>query len=198
MTTVSLKRVLTAGYKNKTKQKNALKEDGFEYDGQLSNDNEQVWYRPRDHQLIFNVSGTHNLKDWGTDLWLAFGDLKGTDRYKEADDILKKAKSKYGVVSADLTGHSLGGGIVSLLGSKNDNVKTLDKATTLFQPTRSNEQSYRTSGDIVSIANANSTRTKTLSNPNQGSHTGVFPLDFVRDTYNAHDIKNIGNNIKLN
>jgi hypothetical protein len=66
-------------------------------------------------------------------------------------------------------------------------VTTLDKGTTLFQPTRSNEKSYRTSGDIVSIANANSTRTTTLKNPS--FRTGIIPLDIL----NSHNVSNIKN-----
>jgi hypothetical protein len=38
------------------------------------------------------VAGTHNISDWWTDLYLAAGKLKSTNRYKEADKVLKEAK----------------------------------------------------------------------------------------------------------
>ena len=51
---------------------------------------------------------------------------------------------------------------------------------------RSNEQAFRTSGDAVSILNANSKRMTTLQNKNK---TGIA----IVDAYKAHDLKNIKN-----
>jgi hypothetical protein len=49
----------------------------------------------------------------------------------------------------------------------------------IIQKVRNNETHYRTSGDIVSLLNANSKHTKTLKNEN--IQTGILPID----TYNA-------------
>jgi hypothetical protein len=68
---------------------------GYYLDKKLSNHNQQVYYKPDEKRLLVSVAGTHNLADWGTDLALATGNLKSTNRYKEASDILKKAKHKY-------------------------------------------------------------------------------------------------------
>ena len=84
---------------------------GYQYDNQLSNHNEQVWFHPDNKKLLHNVTGTHNLKDWGTDLWLAAGGLRSTNRFKEADRTLKAAKAKYNVNNATISGHSLGGSV---------------------------------------------------------------------------------------
>ena len=161
-------------------------------DKSLSSDNQQVYVKKLKNgknKLLFSVAGTHNFSDVVTDGYLAFGKLKSTTRYKQAEDILNKARDKYQPAKTTMIGHSLGSGVVSLLntGNKNDKVLTLDKASTLFQPTKSNEQSFRTAGDLVSIANANSTRTTTLKNPNKS--TGFLPLDIL----NSHNVSNIKN-----
>ena len=60
-----------------------LKSAGYNYDSMLSNHNQQVWVNPNEKKLLYNVAGTHNLSDWGTDAYLAVGKLKSTNRYRE-------------------------------------------------------------------------------------------------------------------
>ena len=175
-------------YTRDKKSQQQLKNAGYNYDSMLSNHNQQVWYNPNTKKMLFNVAGTHNLKDWGTDLYLAFGKLKDTNRYKEARNILNEAKRKYGNdIETKISGHSLGGAIAQYVGGKDDKVYTLDKGATIGQKTRSNENAYRTSGDIVSALNANSTRMNTLNNYNKS--TGFIPLDILK----AHNVENIKN-----
>lgn len=181
---LSLYTPLKVGYtKNKKAEKNALLPYGYYRDNQLSKPNEQVYYNPTNKKLLVNVNGTNSLSDWGTDAYLAVGLLKDTNRYREADDVIKKAKKKYAPRKTVLTGHSLGGSIVSLAGSSNDKIISLDKGATIGTRTRPNERSFRTSGDIVSVLSSS----KTLKNPN--IQTGVFPID----AYNAHAVDNIKN-----
>jgi hypothetical protein len=47
----------------------------------LSNHNQKVYYNPTERKLLYNVSGTHNISDIGTDIYLALGGLKNTNRY---------------------------------------------------------------------------------------------------------------------
>ena len=161
---LNLHEVLKNSYASRNKQKGAFKNQGYVYDSNLSNDNEQVYYNPSQRKLLFSVTGTHNLRDYGTDLWLAAGKLKDTKRYQEAKNILHRAKQKYHISNATLAGHSLGG-LVQYIGNRNDKVYTLDKGATIGQKIRSNEKAYRTSGDLVSVLNANSRRMKTFKNP---------------------------------
>ncbi len=182
---IKLYDALKSSYGDKKSQQQ-LKNAGYNYDSMLSNHNQQVWYNPNTKKMLFNVAGTHNLKDWGTDLYLAFGKLKDTNRYKEARNILNEAKRKYGNdIETKISGHSLGGAIAQYVGGKDDKVYTLDKGATIGQKTRSNENAYRTDGDIVSALNANSTRMKTLNNYNKAQ--GFLPLDILK----AHDVNNI-------
>ena len=119
--------------KNSYSKKKNPQMGGFEYDAQLSNHNQQVYYHPKQKKLIYTIAGTHNLSDVGTDAYLAAGHLKDTNRYKEAKSTLDKAKSKYNVNNATIAGHSLGGSIAGYVGSKGDNVFTLDKGATIGQ-----------------------------------------------------------------
>jgi fermentation-respiration switch protein FrsA (DUF1100 family) len=166
---------------------------GYQRDDDLSNHNQQVYYNPIQHKILYDIAGTHNLSDVGTDLYLAAGHLKDTNRYKEADSTLQKAKSKYGVSEATVTGHSLGGSIAGYVANKQDKVITLDKGATIGQPIRSNEKAYRTSGDAVSLLNAGSRGMTTLPNPNKSIRTGNAILDIAGNILNAHNVSNIKN-----
>jgi hypothetical protein len=182
---LSLHEVLKNSYADRKKQQKDLKKYGYDFDSMLSNGNQQVYYNPNDKKLLFSVTGTHNLSDWGTDAYLLAGKLKDTNRYKEADQRLKEAKQKYNVDNATVVGHSLGGTIGGYIASKGDDVYTLDKGATFGQPVKQNENAFRTSGDVVSILDANATHMKTLDNPNIS--TGILPVDIL----NAHFKDNI-------
>jgi hypothetical protein len=138
---------LKASYNNPHEQKTSLSQYGYERDDALSNHNQQAYYNKNSKKLLYNVTGSHNLADWGTNAYLAAGKIKDTTRYKSADEGLKAAKAKYGVDSATVYGHSLGGTIAGYISSKNDSVQTLDKGATIGQKVRSNEKAFRTAFD---------------------------------------------------
>jgi hypothetical protein len=181
---IDLYNPLKHGYKSKQIQKQEMGKSGYIRDKSLSNDNQQTYYNPKSKKLLVNVAGTHNISDWATDAYLALGHLKDTNRYKEAKDTLTKAKKKYGVQTATISGHSLGGGIANGIASGNDRVYNLDPAYTIGQKARPNVQNYRTRGDIVSTF-APARNTKTLRNPN--IKTGIIPYDALK----AHSVDNI-------
>ena len=210
---VKLHTAIKASYGDK-KAMNKLNKKGYILDKELSNDNEQVYYKHKKSggkKLLYNVAGTHNLSDVGTDVSLAFGRLKNTKRYKEADNILKKAKSKHNVKNATITGHSLGGSIAGYIASNNDDVYTLDKGATIGQKVKKTEHAYRYKGDAVSLLNAGSKHMKTINNTNERhhdllnntmstSHAGYLLGPFrgfinaPKSAYNAHDVNKIKNN----
>lgn len=182
---VNLYDTLKSSYGDK-KARQQLANAGYKYDSMLSNHNQQVWYNPNDKKLLYNIAGTHNIKDWGTDLYLGVGKLKDTNRYKEAKQTLDNAKLKYGNdITTNITGSSLGGAIAQYVGNKNDKVFTLNKGATIGQKTRGNETAFRTSGDAVSVLNSGSKRMITLENRNRA--TGFLPLDALK----AHNVENI-------
>jgi hypothetical protein len=182
----SLYDALKSSYGNE-KSQNTLSKFGLKKDPELSNHNESVYVDPIKHKLLYSISGTHNLSDVGTDLYLATGHLKDTTRYKEADKVFKEAKQKYKGYDTTVTGHSLGGAIAQYVGGGNDHIITYNKGVTIGQPNRANETAYRTSGDLVSILGANNTGTVNLKNDNH--HSGSF----IRNALQAHDLSNIQN-----
>lgn len=175
--------VIKQGYKTKPD----LSKHGFILDEDLSNRNQQTYYNPTEKKLIYNVSGTKNLGDWGVNSYLLAGKLKETARYKDAHKGLREAKAKYGVDGAFLTGDSLGGGISSYIGSKNDKVNTFNKATVLGSKSRRNTTDWRIAGDPVSLINKTRKHSKTLSNRNL-----ITPFS-AYNAYNAHLPHNLKN-----
>jgi len=184
---INLHTALKSSYGDK-KAKQELTNSGYKYDSMMSSRSQQVWYHPEAKKLLVNVAGTHNLRDVGTDMYLQMGKLKDTSRYKEAGKTLENAKPKYGVDSATVTSHSLGGAIAQYMSSKNDNVYTLDKGATIGQKTRTNESVYRSSGDVVSGMNANSKRMTTVDHNGLGMFNYLNPLG----SHNVDNIKKSG------
>jgi hypothetical protein len=124
---------------------------------------------------LYNVSGTHNLKDVGTDVYLALGKLKNTNRYKEADETLKKAKAKYNINKATITGHSLGGSIAQGIAKPEDQEYSLNAGYTIGQKTKANNQhNYRTQGDVVSLLGTGSKNLKTIGKKDNTSVLSSF------------------------
>jgi len=187
MSKLSFHKVLKNSYSTRDQQKGAFKNDGFVYDSDLSNHEHQVYYNPKEKKMLYSIKGTNplSLKDLGTDLYLATGHLKDTNRFKEEKANLEKAKKRYKPVNTTVAGHSMGATLSQYVAGKNDKVFTLDKGATFGQKTRSNETAFRTQGDAVSLLNAGSKRMTTLKNPNW--RTGITPLD----AYISHDVDNI-------
>ena len=144
-----------------------------------------------------NGTDATNTKDIGTDLYLGLGKLKDTDRYKEADQNLQKAKTKYGTNNATITGHSLGSTISQYIAKPEDKVYSLDGGYTFGQPTKGgNQHNYRTSGDAISLLSSGAKNMTTLPNRRgiyetaKNIATGGL-LGLAKSVYDAHDIDNI-------
>jgi len=186
---VNLHSVLKAGYGDKRKQEAFATEHGYIRDP-TSNDNQQIYFHPPSKSLLVNVTGTHNIKDVGTDLALLAGKLQDTKRFKEAKQAIANAKEKYGVENATLTGHSLGSGLlIQGAGSKGDKVIGLDPALTIGQKVRGGNI-YRSSGDVVSLFGAGSRNVKTIKGKEKlGSGLGI--VGKIRNSLEAHKVDKI-------
>jgi hypothetical protein len=184
---VNLHTVLKAGYGDKAKQQQFAVQHGYIRDPN-SNDNQQIYYHPQSKSLLVNVTGTHNLSDIGTDLALAGGKLQNTQRFKEAKAAINQAKQTYKPLNTTLTGHSLGGGIISQGASKGDKVIALDPALTLGQKINPAHTLYRSSGDVVSIFGSGDINTI------QGKQSLIPTLGIVQNikkSIEAHKVDNI-------
>lgn len=180
---LNLHDVLKNSYANRNDQSNFGADKGFVFDKELSSHNQQVYYHPQEKKLVMSVTGTHTAGDILTDARMMAGGLKNTDRYKQAEKVLQNAKTKYGVDSATIAGHSIGGVISSYIGNSKDKVVTLDKAQTIFNRNNVNEKAYRSAGDVVSILGAN--KMKTIGKGN------FFGATSIGSALRAHNISNI-------
>jgi len=198
---VSLYDALYASYHLKEGKK-LMKRQGYYLDKKLSNHNESIYYNPKEKKLLFTIAGTHNYNDWLTDAKLMVGNLKNTNRYKEADEKLKMAKQHYSPVETSITAHSLGSAIAQGIGKSNDKITTLDGAYTFGQKTKGD--AYRSQGDLVSLLGSNTKNMTTLKNKNfieshknalLGSSFGAIGtlIGGAKDILNSHNIENIKN-----
>ena len=181
----SLYNALKSSY-GKQKAIRQLEKDGYIKDNQLSNHNQSIFYNKKKSKLLTSVAGTHNLKDAVTDVWLAVGGLKSTNRYKEAKSTLEKARTKYKPKDTSIVGHSLGGSIAQAIASNTDRVTTFNGASLPFQNSQTNQTNYRTRGDVVSGFAIGKQHTKTLN-----SSTPI--IGKVNNFLKNHEVRKIKN-----
>ena len=131
---VNLYDAINSSYGN-NKSINKLKSQGYNLDSMLSNHNNQVWVNKNDKKVLFGVKGTNpkSLKDIGTDIYLAFGKLDKTDRYKDSKRIINDVRNKYKDYNITHAAHSLGGSIVSKLAKPNEKVYAYNEGIAPFQ-----------------------------------------------------------------
>ena len=159
---LSLHGTIKNSYASEKDQSKYGSECGYEFDKQLSNHNQQVYFNPQSNNLLMSVSGTHNFSDVGTDLKMMGSGIKSTDRYKQAQITLGKAKAKYQPSSTTATGHSLGATVVSELDGIDQKVTYNKASTNPFKKTPGNEIHLRTYGDVVSLASAGNKHTSNI------------------------------------
>jgi len=182
---INLHHILKAGYGTVKDQQDFASKNGLTLD-KNSNDNHQIYFHEPSKSLYMNVTGTHNLADVKTDARLMLGGLEKTDRFKEAQKALDKAKTDYQPATTSLTGHSLGASIITKLkGTGGNNVTGLDPGVTLGQRFNKNHNLYRSSGDIVSALGAGNKNIETIKGK-QSLITGT-----VKSVLDAHKVDTI-------
>lgn len=151
---LSLYNAIRIGYlRDKKKQAKILKKYGYVLDPTLSDDRQFITaYNPFTNKLLRISNGTDfsNAKDVRTDVALALGKIKQTERFKEERNSLLKAKKKYDETETILAGHSLGSNLTNALASGGDAVYNYNPAYTIGQKARPNVMNIRTQGDIFS------------------------------------------------
>ena len=147
-----MKKFLDASYNNKI---NTV--DGYVLDESVSGKTSRVFVNPETGQTIVSHQGTQGLTDWGNNLAFAIGGkklYKQTGRYKEAKRIQDRAMEKYGTDNLTTIGHSQGGLQAEMLGSKGNEIITVNKATRpLTNRKKSNQYDIRVKGDVISSLN---------------------------------------------
>ena len=138
-------------------------------------------------RIIHNIAGSYTIQDWIDNAKLAVGyGFKESNRYKTSHKKLRQAKQQYGINDAIVTGHSQAGFTAGMISGKNDKVYTLNKAATIGQKVRNNENHFRTN-DLVSVLNTGSKHTTNLQPDHK--QTGILPLD-IYNNHNVYSIKN--------
>lgn len=127
---------------------------GFEVDRSLSGKRAQVYRNPETGQVVVAHRGSSGLHDWVTNVRVATGTARDTDRFKHADKVQRAAEAKYGSDSVTTIGHSLGAQLATNTGSKSREIITLNKPTTpqdLGIGQHANQYNVRTKNDPVSF-----------------------------------------------
>lgn len=193
---MSLRDLLYTGYNDRGAQEKTLRDEGFEKVS--SNHNSQTYYNPKTETLYKNINGTHNFGDWVNNAKYALtGDIKN-DRYFQEKNDLEKSKGKLKPKKTILSGNSIGGAYVRAIASKEDKIITHNAPSHLFKDKpRSNEQAYRTRGDLVSILSANSKNTKTVPINYTPSTTPFSSYNLISNTLKSHKTSTLNKNIRV-
>jgi hypothetical protein len=168
----NLGNLINASYKPQKEAEQSLleKKKIHHLDKDLSNMETKVFADEGGNPLILH-RGTANLKDIGTDLLVAAGLGKYSNRLKKARNITKKTEEKYGK-AANSVGSSLGGWIAENSGN-HGSIKTYNKAVglgDLFTTKNKKRQTdIRVKGDLVSLlGKTQNSNKKTIQNKGKG------------------------------
>ena len=148
-----LKDVLKASYMPQSKAAAYMeKKHGYSYDPQLSSMQQKVFIN-KEGKPIITQRGSTRVSDWLIEDPAALVGYSNTSRVKEAKQLAKATKEKYGV-DATVTGHSLGGYLAEKGATKGSEVYTYNKAAGLpsvFSNIPKTQHDYRTPLDIPSF-----------------------------------------------
>ena len=186
--TGNFKKILDASYA-KNPEKNI---NGYILDEELSKGNSKVYHHPETKHTVVAHRGTSGLKDWLNNLVYAVGGKKAykmTKRYKDAETQHREAEKKYGAENISTIGHSQGGLQAELLGKRNKEIITLNKATRPFTDPRKQKNQFdiRSKGDVVSKLN-NSKYDVEFDNKNQFNPISAHSTD----TLDELKLKSVG------
>ena len=114
---------------------------------------QQKVFLNREGQPIITQRGSTRLSDWLIEDPAGYLGYTNTTRVKEAKELAKATKDKYGV-DATITGHSLGGYLAEKGASKGSDVYTYNKLAgfpSVFSSIPKTQHDYRTPLDIPSF-----------------------------------------------
>jgi hypothetical protein len=148
-----LKDVLAASYMPQKEAAAYLKKtQGYNYDPQLSSMQQKVFLN-REGKPVITQRGSTRISDWLVEDPAALLGYTNTTRVKQAKQLAKDTKNKYGV-DATVTGHSLGGYLAEQGKTKGSEVYTYNKAAgipSVFSNIPKTQHDYRTPLDIPSF-----------------------------------------------
>jgi hypothetical protein len=148
--------------------KNAFEEQ-FDLDHDYSTDETFVAVeRGGLHRVFIGHRGTANLEDVGTDFQLAFGNLRGSDRFRRAEALAQQAANDYADADIIQVGHSLGGTLADQISRDLGHRSiTFNQGSSPFQHSEVSQehQHIRTENDPVSQFNDSTVTIQQKSDP---------------------------------
>ena len=123
--------------------------EGYELDRELSTKNNKVYRDPAGKAVIANA-GTSSIADWWNNKNILFGNYDKTARYKEVEDVQKKAIEKYGLHNITNVGHSQSGEALRLLKKKGLTQDAIAVNPAIIGKPTEGVNVIRSSGDWVS------------------------------------------------
>jgi hypothetical protein len=124
--------------------------DDFIYDNEISNETTAVYFNPKTSKGVVIHRGTRGGLDWFNNYAYLKNVYKYTPRYRNGREAHRKADKKYGRENLDILSHSQGGILSRELGTKNQNIITLNPAK-IFESKKDNETIIKSKGDVVSF-----------------------------------------------
>lgn len=184
---------LNVSYSPLEKAQKTLQPYGYNLDTGLSTRETKVFHNPYENKMVFSVAGTNPLsaRDIGTDAYLAFlgnAGLKKTNRYKEAQSVLEKAREKYKGSKKVLLGHSLGKSIISNLANPDEQVKGFATGSGLYP--QGGGQSYRTFYDPFSYTSKD-TLIPSYIPKKKGNLRSSQKVDYAGGIFPSHSYENL-------
>jgi hypothetical protein len=192
-----LEQGLKVSYENDlNKAQEDLNPYGYKIDNELSNKETKVFYNPLENKMVFSVAGTDmfNSRDLATDAYLAFlgnAGLKMTNRYKEAESVLDKARTKYKGSEKVLIGHSLGNSVISNLAKENEKVLGFGTGSGFYQTAKAPlEQRFRTFYDPLSLTSGAKTIPAYIPEK-KGNLRKQNKVDYPQGVLPSHSFENL-------
>ena len=180
-----LKKIFEASYMNQGAAKDKLGELGYNYDPELSsNDNKVFIDKNGNPNIVFRGTHKFRVKDLISDAAILTG-LKSYDtRFKEAKHLTQLVENKYHK-PVDVYGSSLGGALAESTGTKGK-IVTYNKGTGIFDIGKTipqNQVDYRTTSDPISL----------LSTTQKHRHGNFHEIQSpqTQGLLEAHSIKNL-------
>ncbi len=176
-----------------TKSQKDLSPYGYVLNKDLSSTENKVFYNPYTNKVVLSVAGTNPLspRDIGTDLYLAFGGLKQTQRYKESEAVVNKVREQYPKAKKVLIGHSLGSSIISAIAKPNEKVLGFGTGSGLVTPKQSPlEKRYRTAYDPLSYTSGAQIIPSYIP-PKKGNLRSQQKVDYPQGILPSHSYQNL-------
>lgn len=138
---------ITASY---AKPENAKQVNDYFLDNELSTKKNKVYVNPEKKVIIANA-GTSDMFDWFNNAYVPLGLYQTTKRYKETENIQKKAIEKYGKENITNVGHSQSGEALRHLADRGLTNEAVALNPFIINKPHQGVDVIRSSGDLVSL-----------------------------------------------